>query len=53
MNGRQGRTQRGLQLPPNPQKPEFKKQIFVDIIIAEVLRDLPSSWNQPLKSADD
>jgi hypothetical protein len=40
----------GLQ-PPNPPKPKLKKNcIYYDI---KILRDLPFSRNQPLKSADD
>ena len=40
---------------PPPQKPKFKKRNtdFVDIIIANVLCDLPFSRNKPLKSTDD
>ena len=30
-----------------------KNKDFVDIIVSKVLRDLPFSQNQPLKSADD
>jgi hypothetical protein len=41
-----------LQPALNPPKPKLKKK-FVDIIISEVLRDLPFSRNQLLKWADD
>jgi hypothetical protein len=35
-------------------KPKFIKNMdFVDTIMSNVWRDLPSSRNQPLKSADD
>jgi hypothetical protein len=40
---------------PPPQKPlnqNLKNTDFVDII-SKILRDLPFSWNQPVKSADD
>jgi hypothetical protein len=37
---------------PKPPKTEIKKTYFVDIITSKVLRDLPFSQNQPLKSAD-
>jgi hypothetical protein len=51
-----GRTA-GLQPPkpvPPPPKAEIKKNTdFVYIMISKVLRDLPFSRNQPLKSADD
>jgi hypothetical protein len=53
----QGRTQGGCRAAasaPNPTKPKLKKNIdFVDIAISNVLRDLPFSRNQPLKSVDD
>jgi hypothetical protein len=39
--------------PPNPKKLKFKKHAFVAIMISKVLRDLPFSRNQPLKSADE
>jgi hypothetical protein len=48
MNVRQGRTK-------SPQTPKIeikKKQFFLDMI-SQVLCDLPSNRNQPLKSADD
>jgi hypothetical protein len=49
-----GRGGAGLQPVPNPQKLKLKKKTdFVDIMISEVLRDLPFCRNQPLKSADD
>jgi hypothetical protein len=51
----QGRTQGGGGGAPGyspPPKPEFKNTDFVDIMISKVLRDLPFSRNQPLKSAD-
>jgi hypothetical protein len=38
--------------PQTPQKLNFKID-FIDIMVSEVLRDLPFSRNQPLKSADD
>jgi hypothetical protein len=41
----------GLQ-PPNP-KTEYFKTDFVGIVTSKVLRDLPFSRNQPLKSDDD
>jgi hypothetical protein len=31
----------------------LKNTDFMDIMISNVLCDLPSSWNQPLKSAHD
>jgi hypothetical protein len=38
--------------PSNPQNPKLKRNTdFVDTMISIVLRDLPFSWNQPLKSA--
>jgi hypothetical protein len=40
--------------PPPPQMEiKTKNTDFVDTIISNVLRDLPFSRNQPLKSADD
>jgi hypothetical protein len=39
--------------PQTPKNQNLKNTIFVDIIISKVLRDLPVSRNQPLKSADD
>jgi hypothetical protein len=39
--------------PQNSQNRNFKNTDFVDIMISKVLRDLPFSRNQPLKSADD
>jgi hypothetical protein len=36
-----------------PQNRNFKNTDFVDTIVSKVLRDLPFSRNQPLKSADD
>jgi hypothetical protein len=53
----QGRTQRGggeVAARQHPPKSKLKKKTdFVDITISKVLRDLPFSRNQPLKSADD
>jgi hypothetical protein len=43
----------GLQPPKTPQNRNLKNTDFVDIIVSKVLRGLPSSRNQPLKSADD
>jgi hypothetical protein len=43
----------GLQPPQTPQIRNFKNTDFVYITISIVLRDLPFSRNQPLKSADD
>jgi hypothetical protein len=49
-----GREAAGLQPPlPNPQNRNVKNTYLVDIMISEVLRDLPFSRNQTLKSADD
>ena len=42
-----------LQPPKPPKNRNFKISDFVDIIISRVLRDLPFSRNQPLKSTDD
>jgi hypothetical protein len=52
----QGRTRRGegaCQAAALPQKPKFKKQDFVDIMVSKVLRDLPFRQNWPLESADN
>jgi hypothetical protein len=38
---------------PNTPKLKFKNTDFVHTMISRVLRDLPSSQNQPIKSADD
>jgi hypothetical protein len=38
--------------PPHPKR-ILKNTDFVDTMISKVLRDLPFSLNQPLKSADD
>jgi hypothetical protein len=44
----------GLQPPPQtPQNQNLKNIYFVVIITANVLRDLPFSQNQTLKSVDD
>jgi hypothetical protein len=45
----------GYSPPPTkpPQSRNLKNTDFVDIMIPKVLRDLPFSRNQPLKSADD
>jgi hypothetical protein len=43
----------GLQSPQAPRNRNLKNTDFVDIMISEVLRDLPFSQNHPLKSADD
>jgi hypothetical protein len=52
----QGRTQgagaAGLQPSQIPQNRNLKSADFVDMI-SSLLRDLPFSRNQPLKSADD
>jgi hypothetical protein len=51
---RQGRTQEGRDCrAAAPPKPKLKKTHFLDIMVLKVLRDLPFSRNQPLKSADD
>jgi hypothetical protein len=39
--------------PPNTPKLKFKNTDFVNTMISRVLRDLPCSQIQPLKSADD
>jgi hypothetical protein len=39
--------------PPFHCKSEFKKQDFVDMMIMNILCDLPFSQNEPLKSPDD
>jgi hypothetical protein len=39
--------------PPKTAKSKFKKTDSVTILISKLLRDFPSSRNQPLKSADD
>jgi hypothetical protein len=36
-----------------PNQRFFKKNHFVDTTISIILRDLPFSQNQPLKTADD
>jgi hypothetical protein len=49
-----GRTQeggRGYRAAAAPNQ-NLKKNHFVDIMILKVLRDLPFSRNQPLKSAE-
>jgi len=38
--------------PQTPQNRNFKNKDYVDTMLSEVLRDLPFSRNQPLKSAD-
>jgi hypothetical protein len=44
---------RGLQCLQTHKTKIWKNTDFVDIMISEVLRDLPFSRNQPLVSADD
>jgi hypothetical protein len=39
--------------PPNTPKLKFKNTDFVNTMISRVLRDLPCSQIQPLKSADE
>jgi hypothetical protein len=39
--------------PPKATKLKLKNTDFVNIMISKVLRDLPLSQNQPLKSVDD
>jgi hypothetical protein len=40
--------------PRNPPNPKVKKKTdFIVIMMSKVLRELPFSQNQPLKSADD
>jgi hypothetical protein len=39
--------------PETPQNRSLKNTDFEDIMMSDVLRDLPFSRNQPLKSADD
>ena len=55
LKGRRAHTRRGLLHPPPHLPDNHLKKIasFVDTNIANVLRDLPFSQNQPLKSADD
>jgi hypothetical protein len=43
----------GLELPPYSPNRNLKNTDFVDILLSKVLRDLPFSRNQPLKSPDD
>jgi hypothetical protein len=52
---RQGRTHRGAAAPPpkTPQNRNLKPTDIVDIMTSKVLRDLPFSRNQQLKTADD
>jgi len=38
--------------PQTPQNRNFEDKDYVDTMLSEVLRDLPFSRNQPLKSAD-
>jgi hypothetical protein len=42
----------GCSPPPKPSKTKLKNTEFVNIMISKVLRNLPFSRNQPLKSAD-
>jgi hypothetical protein len=54
LRGAHSRGTAGLQHPPNPPKPKFKKKHrLIDIMISKVLRELSLSRNQPLKSTDD
>jgi hypothetical protein len=56
---RSRRTSKGLGLlgctttPPTPSEIELKKTNFVYMTISIILRDLPFSPNQPLKSFDE
>jgi hypothetical protein len=51
---KQGEGAAVLQLPPQTtQNLDLKNTEFVDIIVSKVLRNLPFSRDQPLKSADD
>jgi hypothetical protein len=50
--GGEGGVGCSLAAAPNPQNQNLKNTDFVDMMISKVLRDLPFSWNQPLKSAD-
>jgi hypothetical protein len=43
----------GAPAPLNIQNQKLKNTNFEDVIISNVLLDLPFSQNQPLKSADD
>jgi hypothetical protein len=43
----------GLQPPPKPPKPKFKKQTFRRFYDIKFLRDFPFSRTQPLESADN
>jgi hypothetical protein len=55
LKGRRAHTRRRLLYTPHPPlpRPKIKKiASFVGPNIANVLRDLPFSQNQPLKSAD-
>jgi hypothetical protein len=38
--------------PPSPPQSKLQRTDLVDMVVSNVLRDLPFSWNQPLKSAD-
>jgi hypothetical protein len=59
-NGVQGHAQGGglpgcspAPPPSKHPKPKFKRQDFSDILLSEVLCELPFGRNQPLKSAGD
>jgi hypothetical protein len=49
---REGGGSEGVQAPPQKNR-SLKNTDFVDIMIANVLCDLPFSRNQPLKSTDN
>jgi hypothetical protein len=52
---RKGGGTSGIAVPPNTPKSKFKQPRFCRycIMISKVLRDLPFSRNQPLKSVDE
>jgi hypothetical protein len=43
----------GRAAPPQTLQNRNLKTNFIDMVISKVLRDIPFSRNQPLKSADD
>jgi F0F1-type ATP synthase membrane subunit c/vacuolar-type H+-ATPase subunit K len=50
--GRGGRGSQAAAHTPKPPNLKFKRY-FLNIVMSNVVRDLPFSCNHPLKSADD
>jgi hypothetical protein len=48
-----GREHCQAAVPPNPKNRNLKNTDFVDIMMSNILHDLPFSQNQPVKSADN